>query len=125
MPSANESTTPIAVDIPEMVARYAQLEDYTVGFESFPVDVDPAPMFAGLPGDRCQCPHWGYVTAGEITFRWSDREETYRTGDAYYAGPGHLPLMTAGTSVIEFSPTAQATETTAVVEANMAKGVQV
>ncbi len=59
MPSANEATTPVAVEIPEMTGRYAELDHYTVGFESFPLDVDPAPLFAGLPDDRCQCPHWG------------------------------------------------------------------
>lgn len=121
MPSANETTTPVAVEIPEMTGRYAQLAEYTVGFESYPVDVDPAEFFAGLPEDRCQCPHWGVVTAGEITFRWADHEETYRAGDAYYAGPGHLPLMTAGTSVVEFSPTAEVEKTVAVVQANLAR----
>lgn len=118
MPSANEATTPVAIDIPEFTARYAQLDDFTVGFESYAVEVDPTPYFVGLPDDRCQCPHWGVVTAGEITFRWADHEETYRSGDAYYAGPGHLPFMTAGSSVVEFSPTAEAEKTMAVVQAN-------
>jgi hypothetical protein len=58
--------------------------------------------------------------AGQITFRWADREETYVAGDAYYAPPGHLPLITAGTEVVEFSPTADLSETMAVVEKNLA-----
>ncbi len=86
MPSANKMTTPLAVDLPVIQGRYAELDDYTVGFESYPEDVDPAPLFAGLPEDRCQCPHWGMVQSGQITFRWADREETYGAGDAYYAG---------------------------------------
>ena len=121
MPSAHENTTPLSVDLPEMTGRYAELEDYTVGFESFPIDVDPAPFFVGLPDDRCQCPHWGVVTSGRLTYRWADHEETYLAGDAYYAGPGHLPLMAAGTSVVEFSPTAEAAKTSAVVGANLAR----
>jgi hypothetical protein len=36
MPSANEMTTPVAVDIPQMQGRYAVIDGYTVGFESFP-----------------------------------------------------------------------------------------
>ena len=33
----------------------------------------------GLPDDLCQCPHWGYVTAGSITVRYADgTEETTR-----------------------------------------------
>lgn len=120
MPSAARMTTPVAVDAPEIEGRYAPLDDYTVSFETFRVDVDPAPLFAGLPDGRCQCPHWGVVTAGQLTFRWADREETYVAGDAYYAPPGHLPLVTAGTAVVEFSPTAELEATMAVVQGNMA-----
>jgi hypothetical protein len=120
MPSANKMTTPVAVDLPQIQARYAELDDYTVGFESYPEDVDPAQFFHGLPEDRCQCRHWGVVQSGQITFRWADREETYGAGDAYYAPPGHLPLITAGTSLVEFSPSDALQQTMAVIEANLA-----
>jgi hypothetical protein len=120
MPSANKMTTPVAVDLPVIQGRYAELADYTVGFESYPEDVDPAPFFHGLPNDRCQCPHWGIVQSGQITFRWADHEETYGAGDAYYAGPGHLPLIAAGTSLVEFSPSEGLQQTMAVVETNLA-----
>ncbi len=43
-----------------------------------------------------------------------------RAGDAYYAPPGHLPTLYAGTEVVEFSPSDQLQETMAVVEKNMA-----
>lgn len=119
MPSANRLSTPVSLDEEVIEGRYAALADYTVGFETYKEDVDPAPFFAGLPDDRCQCPHWGVVTSGQVTFRWADHEETYVEGDAYYAGPGHLPLMTAGTSVVEFSPTAALNATMAVVQRNL------
>src|SRR5205085_2752132 len=77
MPSASKMTTPLAVDLPQIQGRYAELGGYTVGFETFPEDVDPAPFFAGLPDDRCQCSHWGVVQSGQITFRWADHEETH------------------------------------------------
>jgi hypothetical protein len=120
MPGANPATTPVAVDLPELKAQYAELGGYTVGYESFPHDIDPAALFVGLPQDRCQCPHWGVVTSGEITFRYADAMETFRAGDAYYARPGHLPLLAAGTSVTEFSPTGELAATMAVLEKNMA-----
>jgi hypothetical protein len=120
MPSANKMTTPVSVDLPVLQARYAELDDYTVGFESYPEDVDPAPYFRGLPDDRCQCPHWGVVQTGRITFRWADHDETYEAGDVYYAPPGHLPMVTAGTALVEFSPTTDLGRTMAVVEANLA-----
>jgi len=118
-------TTPVAVDLNELEGRYAPLGDYTVSFETFKQDADPAPYFVGLPDDRCQCEHWGVVTAGQLTFRWADREETFVAGDAYYAPAGHLPLVTAGTTIVEFSPAADLDATMAVIERNLtAAGAQ-
>ena len=119
MPSASRMSTPVAVDADQLEGRYAPLGGYTVGFETFKQDADPAPFFAGLPGDRCPCANWGIVTAGQLTFRWAGHDETYVAGDAYYAPPGHLPLVTAGTSVVEFSPTAELEATMAVVAKNL------
>lgn len=119
MPSAAKATTPIAVDEDVIEGRYADLGDYTVGFETFHADADPAPLFRGLPDDRCQCPHWGYVVSGKVIFRYSDRDEVFETGDAYYGAPGHLPLVSAGTELIEFSPTEALNQTMAVVTRNM------
>lgn len=119
MSSANRMTTPVGLDEAQIEGRYARLEDYTVGFETYKEDLDPAPFFAGLPDDRCQCPHWGIVTAGQVTFRWADHDETYVEGDAYYAPPGHVPLVVAGTTVVEFSPTAELDRTMAVVGTNL------
>jgi hypothetical protein len=82
--------------------------------------MDPAPLFAALPDGRCQCPHWGIVVSGQIVFRYADHEETFRAGDAYYGAPGHLPLIFAGSEIVEFSPTAALNETMSVVEAAMA-----
>lgn len=124
MPRTTKSEAPVALDLPEIKARYVELGPYTVGYESFPQDVDPAPLFAALPDGRCQCPHWGVVVSGQIVFRYADHEETFRAGDSYYGGPGHLPLIFAGTEVIEFSPTDLLSETSAAVEQAMAAMAQ-
>src|SRR3954452_12435417 len=105
MPGASRATTPVAIDLEMIEGRYDELGDQTVAFETYKQDLDAAPFFRGLPGDRCTCEHHGYVTAGQITFRWKDREETYVEGDAYVARPGHRPLIVAGTSTVEFSRT--------------------
>ncbi len=73
MPSASRSTTPVGIDLDVVEGRYAELDDHTVSFETFKQDLDVAPYFRGLPGDACTCLHLGYVTAGQITFRWPDR----------------------------------------------------
>ena len=119
MPSASKMSTPVAVDLDEIQGRYAPLGSYTVAFETFKQDADPAALFVGLPGDRCQCEHWGVVVEGQLTFRWAEREETYMAGDAYYAPPAHLPLVTAGTSIIEFSPSEELDQTMTVIQGNL------
>ena len=93
---------------------------WTVAFESYTQDADLGPLFKGLPDDRCQCVHLGYVVKGKVAFRSADGEEIFETGDAYYVGPGHTPVLYAGTEVIEFSPTEDLGRTLEVVIRNMA-----
>jgi hypothetical protein len=119
MSRSRKEDAPILIDEAEVTGRYVELDDYTVSFERFHTDVDPAPLFRGLPDDRCQCPHWGVVISGRLDVRYADREETLTAGDAYYVAPGHLPLLYAGTEVVEFSPTDALQATMAVVGANM------
>src|SRR5215831_10956479 len=52
---------------------------------------DMAPLFRGLPDDRCQSPHWGIVVKGRLTFTYADGEDVIEAGEAYYAPPGHTP----------------------------------
>ncbi|HEY1635412.1 MAG TPA: hypothetical protein VGF64_11685, partial [Acidimicrobiales bacterium] len=59
------------------------------------------------------------VVSGRLVLRYHDREETYVAGDAYYAPPGHVPIVTAGTETVEFSPSVQLEQTMAAVAANM------
>ena len=100
--------------------RSEELDGYTVGFSTYTADADPAKYFQGLPDDRCQCPHWGYVIKGKVAFRFADHDESYEAGDAFYAPPGHTPIVFAGTEVVEFSPTDEAAKTSEVVRSNMA-----
>jgi glyoxylate utilization-related uncharacterized protein len=100
--------------------RHEDLDGYTVNFVSFSEDIDGTPMLKGMPDDRCQCPHWGYVLKGELTFRFADRDEVFTAGDAFYLPPGHVPLARAGSEYVQFSP---AEELRAVSEA-MARNMQ-
>ena len=119
MPRAAKADSAVQVDEPEIEGRYAELGDYTVAFETHKQDMDPGALFAGLPDDRCQCPHWGVVISGKIVFRYADHDESYLAGDAYYGAPGHLPVLFADTELIEFSPTAALNETMQVIDANL------
>ena len=97
-----------------------QIDGYTVNFTSFQEDVDATPLMKGLPDDRCQCPHWGYVINGRMTFRYADGEEVFAAGDAFYAPPGHVPVKhEPGTDVVFFSPAEELKKTEAVMMKNM------
>jgi hypothetical protein len=120
MPKASRETASRVEDMGVMEGRYEELGGYTVGFESFREHADATPLFKGLPDDRCQSPHWGYVVKGRLTLRYADREEVYESGDAYYAPPGHVPVIDAGTDLVEFSPTAEYGRTMEAVARNLA-----
>jgi hypothetical protein len=122
MPRTSKSDALVTLDEPVIEARYAELDGYTVAFETHKADVDPAPLFQGLPDDRCPCPHWGVVLSGRIIFRYPDHDEVFTAGDAYYGAPGHLPLIFAGTEIVEFSPSGPLAETMAVLEKNLRAG---
>ena len=100
--------------------RHEDLDGYTVNFVTLRQESDLAPLLKGLPDDRCQCPHWGYVFKGTLTWRFADHEEVYEAGDAYYAPPGHIPVASAGSEFVSFSPT----DELQVVEAAMLRNMQ-
>jgi hypothetical protein len=127
MPSISRETASERVAIEGLDVRLEHLDGgYSVCFESHTADADLANLFRGLPDDRAQLPHWGYVIAGKVGFRFSDREETYEAGDAYYVPPGHTPVHYAGAEIVEFSPTELLGETMPVVLSNLqAAGVSV
>jgi hypothetical protein len=99
--------------------RHDELDGYTVNFVSFRQDVDGTPMLKGLPDDRCQCPHWGYVLKGKLTFRFADHEEVFEAGDAFYLPPGHVPLADAGSELLQFSPSEELRVTEEAMMKNM------
>jgi len=120
MPKASKATAAEVIEVEGYEGRFEAFpDDFTVGFERYTADADLTPMFAGLPDDRCQCAHWGYVINGKVTFHTQNGDETFETGDAYYVGPGHTPVLYAGTEIVEFSPTTELRNTFDVVSKNM------
>lgn len=119
MGTCSKDKAPNVESLDGFEGRYAELGGYTVGWERFDAEMDPAPLFVGLPDDCCQSPHWGVVLSGAITFRYSDgTTEVAEAGQAYYAHPGHVPLLAPGTSIVEFSPTEELAKTMEVVLRN-------
>jgi len=122
MAGITKATAPQHEAMEGFEGHYGEIADYTIGFERYEADFDAAPLFVGLPDDRCQAPHWGYVVSGRVGYRTAAGEETFEAGTAYYVGPGHTPVLYAGGEVVEFSPTADMARTMEVVSRNAAGG---
>jgi hypothetical protein len=123
MPKASKATASDSMQMEGYEGHYENFDGgYTVAFETYTEDADPAEFFKGLPDDRCQCEHWGYVIQGRVSFKTAEGEETFEAGDAYYIPPGHTPVLYAGTEVVEFSPTDELKRTVEVVSKNMEAG---
>jgi len=74
-------------------------------FFSLSAGVDTAPLFQGLQGDSCQCPHWGFVLRGQLTTTDEHGEkETVNANDLFYWPPGHNVKVDADAEIVMFSP---------------------
>jgi len=120
MPKVSRESATQGGEFGPVTDRSDQIDGYTVNFTSFHEDIDGTPLMKGLPDDRCQCPHWGYVVSGKLTFRYADREEVFEAGDAFYTPPGHVPaLQEAGSEFVMFSPAEELRKTEEVMMKNM------
>jgi hypothetical protein len=120
MPKVSKQSASQGGDHGLVVERSENLEGFTVNFLTFRQDIDHAPLLKGLPNDQCQCPHWGYVFKGKLTFQFGDHEEVYEAGDAFYAPPGHVPVHTEpDTEYLQFSPADELRKTSEVIMQNM------
>lgn len=67
--------------------------------------VDTTPLFHGLEGDLCQCPHWGFMVSGRITTTDAEGgEETVSANDLFYWPAGHNVRVDEDAEVVMFSP---------------------
>jgi glyoxylate utilization-related uncharacterized protein len=119
MPKVSKESAAHVDDHGPVEDRHEEVDGYTINFVSFRQEIDGTPMLKGLPDDRCQCPHWGYVLKGRVTFSFADHEEVYEPGDAFYVPPGHGFLVDEGSEFVQFSPTEQLQETEAAMMRNM------
>jgi hypothetical protein len=119
MPKVSKESASQGDDQGPVEDRHGEVDGYTVNFVTFREDLDATPLFKGLPGDSCPCPHWGYVFKGKLTYRFEDHEEVFEAGDAFYLPPGHVPVVEAGSEFVQFSPTEELRAVAAAMERKM------
>ncbi|MCU1354272.1 MAG: cupin protein [Acidimicrobiales bacterium] len=99
---------PIEMQVGEIETRAAAGDEMLTRHIQLPAGTDFTPLFEGLPGNLCQCPHWGYVIAGSIRLRYADgTEEVSSAGDVYHWPAGHTGWTDEGVTFLEFSPTSE------------------
>jgi hypothetical protein len=66
---------------------------------------DTTPLFVGLAGNHCHCPHWGFVLSGQITtMDAAGQKETVTAHDLFFWPPGHNVKVDRDAEIIMFSP---------------------
>jgi hypothetical protein len=92
-----------------------------IAFESMPAQFPPdESLFKGLPEDRCQCDHWGYLFKGSFQVTYKDGpSEIVRAGEAYHLRPGHFLQTLEPVELLELSPIEEHDRTMATIARNM------
>src|SRR4051794_20583406 len=112
---------PVAVELKAGKIRFVEWGGMNIELGTMTGRFEVDEYFKGLPDDRCQCPHWGYVIKGRMRFKYNSEEEVVDAGEAYYAEPGHLPVIDPGTEYVEFSAVSEIQKTLDVIGQNIEK----
>lgn len=102
----------VRMEVPGVVIRQRRNFGDVSGFDTISSEyftlaagVDTTPLFMGLEGDVCQCPHWGFVLRGELTTTDAKgARETVAANDLFYWPPGHNVKVDADAEIVMFSP---------------------
>jgi len=116
---ATQKDIPVMFEDGASFSRDIEWGGMNVAWESWPAGMDGTPMFKGLPDDKCQCPHWGFMIKGQMTIKFDDHEEIITAGDVYYLPPSHIPVIDEDCELVEFSPKGEYQKTMEVVQRNM------
>jgi quercetin dioxygenase-like cupin family protein len=107
------------MDTDDYVFKETDFGDMHVELGKVNTEIDVTPYLKGLPNDRCQARHYGYLFKGRVRVNYGDREEIIEAGDTYYLEPGHTAVVEAGTEYVEFSPKDEHMKTMEVFNMNM------
>jgi hypothetical protein len=105
MQALTRDDVPVTISNDDVDVRTSEFGDMTVSFIRLRKGTDLGPALVGLPGDLCQCPHWGYMLSGRLKMRSDRGDSTYEAGQAFYWAPGHAPVALEDCAYVDFSPT--------------------
>ncbi len=105
MQALTRDDVPVTISNDDVDVRTSEVGEMTVAFSRRRKGTDLGPALVGLPGDLCQCPHWGYMLSGRLKMRTDHGDTTYDAGQAFYWAPGHAPVAIEDCAYVDFSPT--------------------
>ena len=105
MQSIKFSDLPVAVAAEGVDFRAQAFGEMSVAWVKLAAGADLRPALEGLPGDMCQCPHWGYMLRGDLRMHNPTGTQTYHAGEAFYWAAGHAPEAITDCEYIDVSPT--------------------
>jgi hypothetical protein len=102
----------VRMEIPGAVIRQrmdfgdvAEFDKISCEYFTLAAGVDTTPLFQGLEGNLCQCPHWGFVLRGQLTTTDAKGvQETVNANDLFHWPPGHNVKVDADAEIVMFSP---------------------
>ena len=102
---AAEQEIDIELEVGGIVTRGVEWGGQLVRHLTLPPGADFTPLFKGLEGDACQCPHWGFVLRGQLTTTDAGgAQETVNADDLFYWPPGHNVRVDDDAELVMFSP---------------------
>jgi hypothetical protein len=102
----------VRMEIPGAIIRQRKGFGDVTGFDkisgecfTLSAGVDTTPLFQGLEGNLCQCPHWGFVVRGRLTTTDAEGvQETVTANDLFYWPAGHNVRVDEDAEIVMFSP---------------------
>ncbi len=116
---AKKSDIPVMFESGKSYARYTEWAGMDVGWEGWQGGRDSTSLFKGLPDDRCQVPHWGYMIEGRMRIKYRDHDEVINAGEVFYLPPGHIAVMEEDSEFVDFQPKGEVKKTFEVVSRNL------
>jgi hypothetical protein len=101
----NLGDLPVLINGSDVEIRGTEAGELTVTRVRLRQGHDARPLFKGLPGGLCQCPHWGLIISGAVRLWTATGSDVFRAGQAFYWAPGHAPEALEDSEFLEISPT--------------------
>src|SRR2546429_9891787 len=106
MPSASHDELPLREIVRGYSSRMVDWGSMTVGFEHAEAGQDASSMLEGLPDNRCQAPHWGYLFSGTMGVEYADRTETIEGPREYRVETGYSISVATHCDALGVTPAA-------------------